>query len=250
MAPLHEAPVLAPGVRRPGPPGPPALFKGVLLLGTLALGLWGFRLAGLIGPPGESSWLGSRAGTLRSPDHEGHDHARAPALPEPLFGEQTLVPHYGNLPDFSLIEADESPVDLARLRGRVWVATFVFTRCSASCPAMAERNRILQRTLPEGSLLVSFSVDPQRDTPAALRDYGFLHQRDASRWLLVTGPWKAIQALAQKGFYLSASQPGEHSQRFVLVDQQGGIRGFYEYDDEAQMTKLVRDVNLVLAEAL
>lgn len=162
-----------------------------------------------------------------------------PAKPVPVFHE---------LPDFSLIDDAGRPLARADLKGKVWVAAFMFTSCATVCPAMAQKIRGFQHTLPDGTVLVSISVDPGRDTPEALREYARYNDRVPGKWLLATGEWEAISELAQKGFYLGGKKRQMHSPRFALVDQWGRLRGYYDTREEAEMTKLLRDVSLVLAE--
>jgi len=94
--------------------------------------------------------------------------------------------------------------------------------------------------------LVSFSVDPTRDTPEVLREYA---TRAGARpgWLFVTGPRDAVAALLRDGFHVAfaddgpPSAPITHSDRFVLVDGELRIRGYYHGSDEADVARLVRD---------
>lgn len=221
------------------PPVRPAPLLKLAVFAAVFVGtLWALKAAGVIqgGPV-------VRAGKSTSPLEPGTvevDENGNPVI--------HLVPRYGEIPAFSLLEAEGREVSREDLKGKVWVASFLFTHCASTCPAMADRNRILQGTLPEGALLVSVSVDPTRDTPEVLAEWGKLHQRDPERWWLLTGEWEKISELATKGFYLGGDEPLLHSTRFALVDQVGALRGYYDSREEPQMAKLVRDVNLVLAE--
>jgi protein SCO1/2 len=148
---------------------------------------------------------------------------------------------YGRLPAFELIGSDGKPFTSERLRGKVWVASFVFTQCKNSCPILAAQLKRLARSLPEGPdfALVSFSVDPVRDTPQVLRRYAQELGLVDARWFFVTGSVPALKRLIQDGFLLSA-EPGElaldergrpdilHSNKIVLVDRAFGIRGYYD----------------------
>ena len=104
-------------------------------------------------------------------------------------------------------------------------------------------------------LLVSFSVDPERDTPEALRDYADLYKASASRWLFVTGEKEKINYLTREGFHLAVAadsgstvEPIIHSTMFVLVDRQGVIRGYYDSSDEKSLEKIVADVRILAGE--
>lgn len=160
-----------------------------------------------------------------------------------------LVPTFGVVPDFTLMEAGGNSLTRDGLRGQIWVASFLFTSCAATCPAMAARNRILQTTLPPEVKLVSISVDPDRDTPEVLYEWGKRYERDPSRWLLATGDFLHIRKLMIEGFHLQGDDPFNHSNGFALVDGQGFLRGYYDSLVEEDMARLVRDTSLVLAEA-
>lgn len=160
-----------------------------------------------------------------------------------------LVPVYGVVPDFTLMEASENSLTRADLEGTLWVASFLFTSCSGTCPAMASRNRILQATLPPEVKLISFSVDPDRDTPEVLRAWGERYERDPQRWLLLTGDFLGIRKLMIEGFHLEGDDPFNHSNGFALVDGRGFLRGYYDSLKEDEMSRLIRDTHLLLSEA-
>ena len=164
----------------------------------------------------------------------------------------------GTLPAFELVERRRVPLRLEDLRGKVWVADFMYTSCVEVCPLQsAEMARLQAAFADHGDLrLVSISVDPERDTPAVLSDYAEKFQADPRRWLFATGEPQAIARLAQEGFRLSAASyvSGEdgadytfiHSNRFVLVDRQGRIRGYYRSTDPDDLMRLRRDLATLL----
>jgi protein SCO1 len=167
-------------------------------------------------------------------------------------------PVFDPVPAFSLTNRDGRAVRLQDLRGKPWIADFVFTRCPASCPLMTARMAKLNRELADdaGVRLVSFSVDPEHDTPEVLQRYAESYKAPA-RWLFLTGGKDEIYRLSRQGFKLGidippppaagapAPEPILHSTRFVLVDGQGRIRGYYDGFDEESMKKLVRDLEAV-----
>jgi cytochrome oxidase Cu insertion factor (SCO1/SenC/PrrC family) len=116
---------------------------------------------------------------------------------------------FGTLPDFSLVERSGRRVTLAELRGKVWIANFIYTHCTDTCPLQSARMARLQEGFAgERDLrLVSITVDPVRDTPAVLAKYATRFGADPDRWLFLTGEKQAIYALAQQGFYLSVEEP-------------------------------------------
>jgi protein SCO1/2 len=128
-------------------------------------------------------------------------------------GIQTLVglQVFGTLPDFSLIERDRRTVTRSDLVGTVWVANFIYTQCTDTCPLQSARMAVLQRDFAgEPALrLLSITVDPTRDTPAILAKYAARYEADRSQWWFLTGDKPAIYALIQEGFRLSVEDPTE-----------------------------------------
>ncbi len=150
-------------------------------------------------------------------------------------------------PLFRLTDQTGRPFDSAFLKGRVWIADFIFTSCAGTCPGMSSKTALLQQRLSPEILLVSFSVDPKRDTPPVLAEYARRYGARPGRWFFLTGPEEEIRRVAQQGFHLSVAEGGSpeepivHSVRFVLVDPIGKIRGYYDSNEPAQMEKLIRD---------
>ena len=157
------------------------------------------------------------------------------------------------LPDFSLTDQTDSTVTLADLKGGVWVADFIFTNCGGTCPMMTDKMRQLQRDLPVEIRMVSITVDPARDTPKALAAYAAEHGATRDRWLFLTGDQQALYDLCVKGFKLpldstggTAAEPIAHSTRFVLVDKEGAIRGYYGGTEEEDVKRLAADAKKLL----
>jgi protein SCO1/2 len=121
---------------------------------------------------------------------------------------------FGTLPDFSFVERSGRTVSLADLRGKVWIANFIYTHCTDTCPLQSARLAALQDDFAgERDLrLVSITVDPARDTPKVLAEYAARYGADPDRWLFLTGEKQAIYALAQQGFYLSVEEPEKPGQ--------------------------------------
>ena len=163
------------------------------------------------------------------------------------------LPRLGQVPDFSLIDHEGHPIRRADLSGSVWIADFIFTRCAGQCPLMSAEMAQFHHALREPRL-VSFSVDPSYDTPPVLAQYAAHYGAHAPHWRFVTGSADAITSLAQQGFHLgigvdgTAEEPITHSVRFVLVDQQGWIRGTYEATDARAMQQLQSDARRLAAE--
>ena len=174
-----------------------------------------------------------------------------PAAARLLRPHAPPLPSYGRVPAFHLTDQTGRGVGEGDLRGRVWVADFIFTSCSGVCPVMTGRMSDIQRFLDgrvpaSRARLVSFSVDPDRDTPAVLAGYGARHGVDPRRWSLLTGRLAEVESAAVAGFKLGLTRerpaagepPGDgpdgfailHGSKLVLVDADLGIRGYYDAD--------------------
>ena len=167
---------------------------------------------------------------------------------KPLEGLQ----RYGSVPQFSLIERSGKTTTLADLRGTIWIADFIYTTCQDTCPMQTAEMAQLQEHWKDraGLKLVSFSVDPEKDTTEVLSRYANRYKADSQRWLFLTGAKEEIGRLVQEGFRLSAvalASEGKkdsvimHSPRFVLIDKQAEIRGYYDSRDPQAIQRLKKD---------
>ena len=166
---------------------------------------------------------------------------------------------FGAVPEFALTERSGARLTLSDLKGKVWLADFIYTACQDTCPLESATMANLQSDLAgEPLTLVSFSVDPERDTPAVLADYAERFHADRTRWLFLTGGKNDLYRLVQEGFHLSAIPITEdaahsdgdvyHDAHFVLVDGAAEIRGYYESSDPAALKRLRADAKKLLAE--
>ena len=160
---------------------------------------------------------------------------------------------YGTAPEFSLTERSNRTVTRQELAGKVWIADFIFTNCGGVCPLMTAQMRKLQDQLPTDIHFVSFSVDPANDTPEILADYAARNGADPNRWLFLTGDRDTMFKVSKEGFKLAVDdtmgteqEPITHSTRFVLVDRQGQIRGYYGMEDADAMSRLIADARKLL----
>lgn len=150
------------------------------------------------------------------------------------------LPVYGEIPRFELLSQQGSHFDRAALDGHVWIADFIFTNCESSCPRMSSKMHSIQGATDPAVRLVSFSVDPERDTPQALEEYGKKYSADEKRWTFLTGSLATLEMLDHDAFKLG-SLSMDHSTRFVLVDKKGQVRGYYGLFDGDAMARIVRD---------
>ncbi len=158
------------------------------------------------------------------------------------------LPELAPVPEFRLVDQSGAPFGLAELRGTVWVANFIFTTCPTVCPMLTTQMRNVQQRLRDqpNVRFVSFSVDPERDTPEVLRAYAARHGADLSTWRFLTGETEAVRAAVVDGLRVGMGerQPdGDilHGTHLVLIDANGRIRGYYRNDREG-LDGLVRDV--------
>lgn len=174
------------------------------------------------------------------------------------------LPRHAHVPAFRLVERSGRAVSLEDLRGKVWIADFIFTRCRGPCPLMTARLAELAAALAgEADLrIVSISADPDFDRPELLARYAEEHGATDPRWLFLTAEEGRRDAVARlsRGMLLAAEpRAGEtagetageilHSDRLVLVDRGGAIRGYYDPLDEESRARLLGDARRLLREA-
>ena len=137
----------------------------------------------------------------------------------------------GPVPEFTLTESHGQTMTRADLLGKIWVANLIFTSCPDTCPALSGAMGKLDRALGDRDdvRLVSITITPEYDQPPVLRAYAETFKA-SKKWLFFTGAREQITKLANEGFWLSAGTPGTvtHSEKFVLVDRKGHVRGFYD----------------------
>jgi protein SCO1/2 len=165
-------------------------------------------------------------------------------MPDPL-------PVLGEVPPFSLTSEANQPFGRESLDGKVWVADFIFTSCPGPCPRLSSLMHQVQQSITgmPDVRLVSFTVDPKRDTPAVLTEYAARFHAQPERWHFLTGSQETLNRLTLTDFKLGSVDGSMiHSTRFVLLDRRSRIRGYYGTSDENPVQQLVRDIKRVLAD--
>lgn len=159
----------------------------------------------------------------------------------------------GSLSNFQMVDQKDRPVSLETFNKKIWVASFIFTRCSEICPRLAAKLTLLQarprlKSMRENLRFVSISVDPANDTPETLDAFASRYNADPDQWYFLTGEKAELENLL-KGFRVAggpfdAVDPAtiSHSTHFVLVDGFGRIYGYYDSEDEAALRKLETDI--------
>jgi protein SCO1 len=160
---------------------------------------------------------------------------------------------YGELPPFSFTDHRGAPLTDAELRGRVTIASFIFTRCPTVCPVVVLKLRRVEeqtRDLGEALRFVSFSVDPAYDTPEVLAEFAAAQRAESPRWQFVTGPTEEMRARVEDSLKIAIDRQGTleggvpdivHGTHFVLLDQDLQIRGYYDSGDAERLAELAAD---------
>lgn len=171
------------------------------------------------------------------------------------------LPVLGQTKDFALTNQFGQPVTLSNLLGRVWIADVIFTRCQSSCENLTRRLSALQAKLPPAAQvqLISLTADPEFDTPPVLQKYAEGHHADTNRWQFLTGPKKELYRFAIEDLkFVLVDKTQEkrepldemflHSTLFILVDQKGQVRGYFEGAEPSSSAQLVAAVQRLLRE--
>jgi len=152
------------------------------------------------------------------------------------------LPVLGEIPAFHLINQQGHSFDRSALNGHVWIADFIFTHCEGPCPRMSSHMHVMQGKLAQSVHLVSFTVDPERDTPEVLDAYARQFGADDNHWTFLTGSSEVLNMLDHDAFKLgSLGAAMDHSTRFVLIDKHGRIRGYYGIADGDPVARIARD---------
>jgi protein SCO1/2 len=183
---------------------------------------------------------------------------------------QAEFPVYAQMPRFALTNQAGKPVSSDQLKGKMLAVGFIYTNCTDICPMLTSQMKGLQDELRKEGLLgsdvvlLSISVDPERDTPDVLARYAADHHADLSTWDFLTGDPSAVRDLAERGFLVgmqkqpptapmnmqgdhdhaapaASSYVVEHSGRIILVDRAGQLRAFYDGRD-LDLAKVVADI--------
>lgn len=164
--------------------------------------------------------------------------------------------YYHTIPEVQLTSQDGKPFATSSYNGKVSIADFFFASCGGTCPRMTSQLSRVQAAFPNNPefKIVSFTVDPVRDSVAALQAYAERFKADTAQWKFVTGPKKSLYDLARFGYFLPV-EPGNgdtedfiHSDQLILVDRNAIIRGYYNGTDSAAVDSLISDIRILLKE--
>ncbi len=158
--------------------------------------------------------------------------------------------------DFNLINQNGETITKEDFEGKIYVADFFFTRCQTICPIMAVNMKDLQEEFKNDPDLkfLSHSVTPVMDSVPVLRAYADKNEAIDGKWEITTGDKRHIYELARKSYFavLDEGDGGDqdfiHTEQFILVDQEGQIRGFYDGTEKEEMQRIIDDISILKRE--
>jgi protein SCO1/2 len=175
----------------------------------------------------------------------------------------TTLPYYGGVakttskaeerfivPSFSFTNQDNQTLTSDFVEDKIWVADYFFTSCTSICPKLTTHLQKVQDAFKQDDnvKIISFTVDPDRDTPGTLQNYASNYHAVSRQWQFVTGNKKELYAFARKGLFIIATDGdgGEgdfiHSENLVLIDKHQHIRGYYDGTSDSQVNQLIKDI--------
>ena len=174
-----------------------------------------------------------------------------------IYGEKEMDSVYHAIPSLKLETQSGDSLELDSLHGNIYVADFFYATCPGICPKMNNSLERVQKAFikDDNIKIVSFTVDPTRDTMNVLRVYANNHDAIPGKWYFLRNSKDNVYKLARDGFFVTARENPDggadafsHSERLVLVDQQGNVRGYYNGTDSVNVNKLMGDMVLLLRE--
>ena len=181
-------------------------------------------------------------------------------IPDPKMvdGQQVNDTIYHTVQSWSFTNQEGETVSQSDYDGKVYVVDYIFTSCPGICPVMTTQMSLLQFKLDKPGLkeipFVSYTVDPERDTPEVLKQYGKDHDADFSRWTFLTGEKQDLYELGVYGYMVSTQEDALaeggflHSEKFILMDWDHHIRGYYNGTDVNEVNEMVDDIKILLKE--
>jgi protein SCO1/2 len=188
--------------------------------------------------------------------------ARTPGDGLPFYDGPDFTPRWTStvahtIGDFALVTQTGEPLTRDDLIGRPHVASFFFTKCGDVCPLVVSQLSHVQASIQDryDVLLVSYSVTPEVDTPEILSDFAAGHGIDAETWKLVTGEAETIYGLARESYFADDGRLGNdpstdalflHTEKMLLVDAEGRLRGIYNGTLPYETAKLIADIETLI----
>ncbi|MDB5134864.1 MAG: hypothetical protein JWP37_1467 [Mucilaginibacter sp.] len=189
--------------------------------------------------------------------------------PLPIYGSKALaksthrvhgkdIPDtiYHTLSDFHLYNQDGKPVSLTSFDDKIFVANFFYTNCPTVCNVMNGNVDSLVKSFDKSKMVyfVSITVDPERDSVRALKDYAKKFGPPSPKWAFLTGDTTTIYNLARQGFLVNAVRTGKddfiYSDKLVLIDEHKRIRGYYSGASTTDVLRLNDEIKVLVYEEL
>ncbi len=183
-----------------------------------------------------------------------------PEVVQQPLGTQALTQEgrmatFSTVPAFSLTERSGAAISNEDLKGKVWLANFIYTTCPSTCPMLSSRFSALQdQALASGEVrFVSFSVDPANDTPEVMKEYASALGAKP-HWYFLTGGDEELRKVAVEGFLMGYQKVPDkeddiiHSSKIALVDRSGKVRRFYDGVEKDESAKILADLQTLLNE--
>lgn len=178
-----------------------------------------------------------------------------------IWDRENKIDTYWEIGDFELIDQHGKPFSSEELAGKIWIANFVFTSCTAECPLLSQQMSLVRRNIGDRPdvAFVSFSVDPQTDTPERLLTYAEPYGPDP-RWALLTGEIEQVTELVTTKFLVPLTHDEEaskvanqpiisHSDKMLVVDGNGVVRYFCNGLNQRTVQSLTNVVQVLLQES-
>ena len=163
--------------------------------------------------------------------------------------QEISLPKLGTIPEFEFTDSEDNLISRNDLKGKVWVADFIFTTCTMACPVMTGNMNLIHKAYKDDDQvrIVSISVYPEYDTPEVLKEYASRYNANRDRWHFLTGPEQNVKDVIKNGFKMGDYEDIIfHSEKFALIDQNGNIRGYYNGMKSEDVKTLKKDITILL----
>lgn len=170
-------------------------------------------------------------------------------------GKELMDTLYFKVPSFSFTDQNGKTITDSIMHNNVTIVDFFFTTCPSICIDMAKNMRKVQQHFINDSniVILSHTVDPERDSVQQLFKYAVENDVNSKIWHLLTGDKKDIYRQARNGYFIAAEQQGDggsndfiHDQKFIIIDKERRIRGYYDGTDDTQVEQMIKDVEKLL----
>lgn len=170
-------------------------------------------------------------------------------------GKSDTVFH--QIPDFSLLNQYGEVITNQSVTDKIWVVDFFFTTCPSICPKMTNQLQRVQNNFKDigDVVILSHTVNPEEDTVEVMANYASMYGAIRGKWHFLTGNKTSLYELGEKGYFMPVAKGEEgdeddfiHSEKFILVDKNKNIRGFYNGTDPKEVDRLITEINILLYE--